>query len=120
MTHCEVVYFKTERGDEPVRGFVDSLDISSKRKYWRKIDYLRQFGRSLCEPHAKNLGNGIYELRFRGSDGNFRILYFFFNGSHAILTNAFKKKTNRTPLNEIDLAISRMRTFLVSPEKYGL
>jgi len=120
MTHCEVVYFKTERGNEPVREFVDSLDISSKRKYWRKIDYLRQFGKSLCEPHAKNLGNGIYELRFRGSDGNSRVLYFFFNSNHAILTNAFKKKTNQVPKHEIDLAQSRMNIFLASPEKYGL
>ena len=112
MTHCEIVYFKTERGDEPVRAFVDGLDISSKRKYWRKIDYLGQFGKTLCGPHAKDLGKDIYELRFRGPDGHFRVLYFFFSGHCAILTNAFKKKTNQTPRREIDLAISRMDLFL--------
>ena len=120
MTHCEIVYFKTDRGDEPVREFVDNLDLSSKRKYWRKIDYLRQFGKSLCEPHAKNLGSGVHELRFRGSDGHFRVLYFFFNANYAVFTNAFKKKTNRTPKLEIDLSISRMNAFLASSDKYGL
>ncbi len=120
MTHCEIVYFKTDRGDEPVREFVDSLDISSKRKYWRKVDYLREFGKNLCEPHAKNLGSGIYELRFRASDGHYRVLYFFFSSSHAVLTNGFMKKTNRTPKQALDLAISRMNTFLASPDKYGL
>src|SRR3989338_5192582 len=116
MTHCEVVYFKTERGDEPVREFVNGLDISSKRKYWRKIDYLRQFGKNLCEPHAKNLGEGIYELRFRSSDGHFRVLYFFFSGHYAVLTNGFRKKTNKAPQHEVELAISRMNTFLASQE----
>ena len=120
MTHCEVVYFRTERGDEPVRKFVEDLDISSRRKYWRKIDYLKQFGKGLCEPHAKNLGEGIYELRFRGSGGFARILYFFFSGHHAVLTNGFKKKTNQTPRQEIELALSRMNIFLASPDKYGL
>ncbi|OGW83820.1 MAG: hypothetical protein A3C47_01120 [Omnitrophica bacterium RIFCSPHIGHO2_02_FULL_51_18] len=120
MTHCEIVYFKIDRGDEPVREFVNRLDTSSKRKYWRKIDYLREFGKNLCEPHAKTLGNGIYELRFRGSDGHFRVLYFFFNSDHAVLTNAFKKKANRTPKQEIDLAVSRMNGFLASPDQYGL
>ena len=120
MTHCEVVYFKTERGDEPVREFVDRLDISSKRKYWRKIEYLKQFGKSLCEPHAKDLGSGIYELRFRGSDGHFRILYFFFSGQHAILTNGFKKKSMKIPGQEIELAMSRMNIFMASPARYGL
>ena len=120
MVPCEIVYFKTERGDEPAREFVDGLDLSLKRKYWRKIDYLRQFGKSLCQPHAKNLGNGIYELRFRGPEGHARILYFFFSGHWAVLTNGFKKKTNQTPKNEIDLALSRMETFLATPDKYGL
>jgi phage-related protein len=120
MTHCEIMYFKTDRGDEPVREFVDGLDISSKRKYWRKIDCLREFGKSLCEPHAKSLGCGIYELRFRGSDGHFRVLYFFFSSHHAVLTNGFKKKTSHTPKQEIDLAVSRMNSFLASPDKYGL
>ena len=114
MPHCEIVYFKTERGDEPVRRFVDDLDISSRRKYWRKIDYLRQFGKALCEPHAKSLGGGIHELRFRGADGHCRVLYFFFSGNCAVLTNAFKKKTGQTPRQEIDLAISRMNSFLAS------
>lgn len=120
MTLCEIVYFKTERGDEPVRGFVDGLDLSSKRKYWRKINYLKEFGKSLCAPHAKYLGNDIYELRFRGSDGHNRILYFFFSRHYVVLTNALKKKTGKTPKQEIDLAISRMNIFLASPGKYGL
>ncbi len=120
MSHCEVVYFKTERGDEPVREFVDKLDLNSRRKYWRKIDYLKEFGKNLCEPHAKYLGSDIYELRFRGADGHFRVLYFFFNGYHAILTNGFKKKTSQTPKQEIELAILRMSVFKASSEKYGL
>ena len=120
MTTCEIVYFKTERGDEPAKVFVDGLDTSSKRKFWRKIDYLKQFGRSLPEPHAKNLGNGIHELRFRGRDGHIRILYFFFKDNVAVMTNGFKKKTNDTPTNELGIALQRMRIFLANPGKYNL
>ncbi len=107
----EVVYFKTERGDEPVREFVDGLAIGSKRKFWRKVAYLEQFGKDLCEPHAKYLGQGVYELRFRGPDGHFRILYFFFSGHCVVLTNAFKKQTDRTPKREMELALARMTQF---------
>ena len=120
MTGCEVVYFRTERGDEPAKEFVDDLDPSAIRKYWRKIEYLRRFGESLCEPHAKSLGNGVRELRFRGADGHHRILYFFFTGRYAVLVGGFTKKTNKTPKGVIDLAVSRMRLFLASPERYGL
>ena len=33
-----------------------------------------------------------------------RILYFFFVGQKAILTNGFTKKTQKTPRSEIELA----------------
>lgn len=33
-----------------------------------------------------------------------RILYFFFIGNKAVLTNGFTKKTQKTPKNEIELA----------------
>ncbi len=120
IAHCEIVYFKTERGDEPVKNFVDALDLSAKRKYWRVIEYLRQFGKSLPEPHAKYLGDELYELRFRGSEGNFRILYFFFSGHYAVLANAFKKKTNKAPKHEIGLAAQRMKIFLENAGRYRI
>lgn len=120
MTRCEIVYFKTERGDEPVKNFVDALDLSARRKYWRVIEYLRQFGKSLPEPHAKYLGGELYELRFRGSEGHFRILYFFFSGHYAVLANAFKKKTNKVVKHEISLATQRMNTFLENAVRYGI
>ena len=120
MLICKVIYFKTERGEQPVLRFLKQLDHSTKRKYWRKLEYLEQLGKNLGAPHSKNLGNGIHELRFQGSDGNIRILYFFFNGHYAIMTNGFKKKTNQVPKNEIGIALSRMKTFLADTNRYEL
>lgn len=116
----EIVYFRTERGDEPVKDFVDSLDMGSKRKFWRKIEYLRHLGKSLPEPHAKNLGNGLHELRFRGAEGHIRVIYFFFKDDLAVLTNGFKKKKGKTPGTELETALRRMGIFLSNPNKYQL
>ena len=120
MTGCDVVYFRTERGDAPVEDYIRGLDLSTRRRYWRKIEYLKRLGRSLNQPHSKALGNDVYELRFRGADGHYRILYFFFTGQHAILTHAFLKKTGKTPKQELALAVSRMNIFTAMPEKQGL
>ncbi len=120
MTGCEVVYFRTERGDAPVEQFIRRLDLSTRRRYWRRIEYLQQLGKFLHQPHSKALGNGIYELRFRGADGHYRILYFFFAGQYAVLTNGFLKKTGKTPKQELALAISRMNIFTETPEGHGL
>jgi len=73
---------------------------------------LEEFGHKLPQPHAKYLGDSIFELRFSGVEGSVRVLYFFFHQDKAILTNGFLKKNNRTPKREKELAIERRKTFL--------
>ena len=50
---------------------------------------------------AKELADGIMELRITFGGNITRVLYFFVVGNTAVLTNAFVKKTQRTPPQEI-------------------
>jgi phage-related protein len=105
-------YFETPSGRLPAKEFVESLDIKSRQKFFFVKGLLEQFGRRLPEPHAKYIGDDIFELRFRGREGAVRVLYFFFAGNNAVFTNGFLKKTDHTPLREKELAIERRRMFL--------
>ena len=58
-------------------------------------------------PHSEHLGDGIFELRVKQGSDIERVLYFFFIGSKAILTNGFTKKQQKTPPGEIQLAKER-------------
>lgn len=62
-------------------------------------------------PHARKLHSDIYELRFEGRNETVRVLYFFV-GKRIIFTNGFKKKSQKTPTGEIDLAVRRRSLFL--------
>ena len=107
--HCS--YFGTEQGRYPVEEFIDGIDETGQRKFAYKRSILENLGPRLMEPHAKGLVSGIFELRFSGRDSDFRVLYFF-DGNRVIFTNAFKKKTQKTPRNELDLAVGRRRLYL--------
>lgn len=109
--HC--FYFGTGGGRSPVEEFIDGMDEAAQRKFVYKRSLLESLGPRLLEPHAKNLGGGIFELRFSGKDSDFRLLYFF-GGDKVIFTSAFKKKSQKTPRNEIDLAAARRRLYLSS------
>jgi len=112
LAHYTSYYFETESGRQPVKEFIDSLDQVTQRKFFTKRELLEEFGPRFSEPHAKTLGHHIYELRFQGRDGHFRICYFFFEGDQVIFTNAFRKQTNKTPKHELELAIQRRKVFL--------
>ncbi|MBR3504073.1 MAG: type II toxin-antitoxin system RelE/ParE family toxin [Clostridia bacterium] len=100
----EVLFYDLPNGEEPVKVFLDSLDHKMRAKMLREIELLENNGPELREPDSKNIGDGIFELRAKiGSDIS-RVLYFFFIGRRAILTNGFVKKTQKTPEGEIDKA----------------
>ncbi len=112
MKKVTCFYFQTESNKSPVKDFIDSLDGGSQRKYFFTIELLEEFGHQLPFPHAKYIGDEIFELRFTGKEGAIRILYFFFHQDKAILTNGFVKKSNKTPIKEKTVAVERRRIYL--------
>ena len=111
MAKITAYYYVTESGKLPVREFIDSLDFKSQRKFFFVKDLLEEFGHRLPFPHAKYIGDSIFELRFKGQEGAVRVLYFFYHEGSVIFTNGFIKKANKTPKNERLLAVERRINF---------
>lgn len=107
---CE--YYQTISGTAPVREFIDGLDLRSRLNFFRVLELLKTFGPFLKRPHAAPLGQGIYELRFRGDRGQSRVLYFFFTGGKAILAHGTTKKVSAVPEHDIALAMQRRADYL--------
>ena len=105
-------YFTFSSGRSPVREFIDALDVKSQVKFFFVRGLLEEFGHRLPQPHAKYLGDHIFEIRFTGSEGAIRVLYFFYHQDKVILTNGFIKKSNKTPRNEKQTAFARRKQFL--------
>ncbi len=68
------------------------------------IDMLADNGPNLREPYSKHLNDGIFELRANSGSNISRVLYFFVVGKRIVLTNGFVKKTQKTPISEIERA----------------
>lgn len=107
----KVKFYRDENGKEPVKEFIDNLDTKMKAKVLREITLLRDNGRDLKEPHCKYINKGIYELRIKFSSNISRIFYFFYVDNNVILTNGFIKKTQKTPLREIQRAMKYKMAF---------
>lgn len=113
MNHALVCeYYQTASGKEPVREFIDALDLRSRLNFLAAREFLETFGPLLKRPHAAPLGQGIYELRFRGGQGHIRVLYFFFAGGKAILTHGLIKKVSAVPPHDIAITMQRRADYL--------
>jgi phage-related protein len=95
--------------------FVRSLDDNTKREIGTLL-MLLQLGKILGEPQAKRIkiiDPNAYELRIKDSKGIYRVIYVLNLGEIIFIAHAFKKKTQKIPLKEVQLAIQRLREFQI-------
>jgi len=116
MQDFEVIFYDKKDGTEPAKEFIISLDKKMRAKMLRTIELLSTNGPELREPCSKSLGDGIFELRAKVGSDISRVLYFFFVGHRAILTNGFIKKQQKTPASEIERAKRYRKEFLSRKE----
>ncbi|NNM51232.1 MAG: type II toxin-antitoxin system RelE/ParE family toxin [Pseudomonadales bacterium] len=66
-------------------------------------------GPNLGEPHTKAMGNGLFELRLKGAEGIARVFYCTLVGRKIVILHSFVKKSDRTPLRELEVAVNRLK-----------
>ncbi len=79
------------------------------------IDLLEERGTALREPFAKHVEDGIWELRARGPDGAYRVLYFHWFGHTFGLLHGVTKRTQKTPRAELEIARRRRDIWRTRP-----
>lgn len=116
MGQFEVVFYETEDGEKPVQDFLDNSNVKMRNKMLMLMSVLQEKGNNLREPYSKHIDDGIFELRCKlGSDIS-RALYFFYHKGKIIMTNAFIKKQQKTPKNEIAIAKQYRKDYI---ERFG-
>lgn len=83
-----------------------------------RIRRLGSMGYELRRPSADYLQDGIYELRAKHRNVQYRILYFFIGQNIAVLGHSIIKKTSAVPQKDIELAIKRKKKFAQNPEQH--
>jgi phage-related protein len=108
-----VDFYRLPSNISPIEVFLDSLTGKQAQKVlWvlqliEELDVVpRQYFKKLVDTE------GIWEVLIQFGNDIFRLLGFFYGGSLLILTNGFAKKTQKTPVQEIALAINRKNEYL--------
>ena len=107
----EIIFYKTSSGHSPVEEFIDSLNVKESKKVVWTLRLVRDLER-VPEEYLKKLksSDDIWEIRVQFGNNIFRILGFY-ESNKIILTNAFSKKTQKTPEKEIELAKQRGKEY---------
>ena len=86
--------------------FFEKQRAKVKEKIIWTFDLIEEI-QKIPEPYLKHIENtdGLFEIRVQQGSDIFRIFCFFDQGKLVVMANAFQKKTQKTPKQEIEKAL---------------
>jgi len=107
VTFIPAVFYATAAGSVPVLDWLKALPVEERKAIGddlQRVQFRWPVGMPLCRP----LGNGIWEVRTTLPTRIARLLLCFHDGQIVVL-HGFVKKTQKTPADELDLALKRKK-----------
>jgi phage-related protein len=107
-----IKFYTKSDGKSPVLEFLDSLPSKVAQKVTWVLTII-EFHDNIQSNYFKKLTNtDLWECRIQFGSNIYRILCFFEGNSVIILTHGFIKKTQKTPIGEIEKAEQYMKDYL--------
>ncbi|MEA1966816.1 MAG: type II toxin-antitoxin system RelE/ParE family toxin [Thermodesulfobacteriota bacterium] len=102
----QVVFYKSNSGNEPVRAWLKKLDKEDRRIIGGDIKTI-QFGWPLGMPLVRKLEKGLWKIRIQLDSRIARVLFTIHAGL-MILLHGFIKKSQKIPAKDLKIAKQRI------------
>jgi phage-related protein len=103
----KILFFATS-----VQALIEKWPVGIYASFVRIAEQMAVSGPNLGMPYTKAMGEGLFEIRARGSEGIGRAFFCCMKGKRIVILHGFVKKTQATPIKEIRLAKQRMKEVL--------
>jgi phage-related protein len=101
-------FFRSDAGREPVREWLKSLDLEDRKTIGEDIKDV-EFSWPIGMPLVRSLGHELWEVRSSLPRGRIARVIFCVEYRNMVLLHGFMKKSQKTPQQDIDLALKRMK-----------
>lgn len=105
--YFDIRFYQESSGRVPLLEWLQEFNKDERKIIDRDIKYI-QYTWPWKMPLVKPLGNGLFEIRSKLKSKQIRI-FFICDKGVAFLLHGFIKKTQKTPDNEMEIAIKRVK-----------
>ena len=96
-----------------VRDEITAMPPDIRARLERIVNLIQSHGlTNVHEPFVKHLEGPLWEMRMKGRDGIGRAIYVTVSQRRVIIVRGFIKKTQKTPLRELEIARTRAKEIL--------
>ena len=108
----KIELYQSKRGSSPIEDFISDLPKGDQARFADVFEGIEKYGLDCPRVQFKPLSGKLWEIKFNAPGGGYRIAYVIVASQTMIWLHVFKKTTQKTPLNDLDLAEKRMKEVL--------
>lgn len=108
MKKISALFYENSNDKKPVREWLYSLDEEDRKVIGKDIKTV-EYGWPIGMPVCRKLESKLYEVRSDISNKRIARVIFTVIDEYMILLHGFIKKTQKTPKQDIDLALKRKK-----------
>ncbi len=108
----KVSFYETSSGRSPIEKFIEDLPKADQARFIDVFEGIEKYGFGCPRIQFKPLRGKLWEIKFSAPSGGFRIAYVIIEAETMFWLHAFKKKTQKTPAGDLEIAEKRMKEVL--------
>lgn len=108
----DISFYVTTSGRSPVTDFIDKQPHRDQAVIVVVLEGIEEYGFAAKGVQFRQLQGKLWEIKIKAPSGGYRFLYATLDRRRMVILHGFKKKTQKTPLNEISTALKRLKEWL--------
>ncbi len=108
----KIALYETLSGRSPIEDFISDLPKNDQARFADVFEGIEKYGLDCPRVQFRQLRGKLWEVKFNAPSGGFRIAYVVVQLETMVWLHTFKKKTQKTPANDLDIAEKRMKEVL--------
>jgi phage-related protein len=104
----KVEYYVRPSGRSPIEDFILGLSTKDQGRFYDVFEGIQNQGLECPRVKFRQLSGKLWEMKFKGEGCQYRIAYVLVEREAMVWLHVFKKKTKKTPKDDLELAMKRM------------
>jgi len=104
--------YRVASGRSPVEEWIGKLSAADRARFAEVADGIERYGFGCPRVTFRQLERKLWEIKFGTETGGYRVAYGVIFRERMVWLHAFKKKRQRTPHGDLQVALRRMKEVL--------
>lgn len=114
----KILFYKPNKRS-PVQGFIRKLQPDDRLRILACLRSIEELGLDCPRVQFRQIRGKLWEIKIKTPCSGYRIFYVVIKQAKMVLLHTYKKKTQRTPSKEIEIAEKRMQEVLDDEKIYS-